>query len=200
MADDWFTDAVATASRESVVRRIPRREQPRHWCWLIFSPGSLLETWTLMSTKFAPATCNLGLWSCCRLNLHSPHLFNLCVLYISSKLNPAVMIIIKKLYFERCSTSCFWQCTLYSVPCTYTWTFWECKKVLNCICSYCSVLIRIENLKSCVCASYRSPWRHTMVTQLWHLLVICPLTFMFYLNLQLLWIKRKYSAGFKSCL
>ena len=96
MADDWFTDAVATASRESVVRRIPRREQPRHWCWLIFSPGSLLETWTLMSTKFAPATWKLGLWSCCRLNLHSPHLFNLCVLYISSKLNPAVMIIIKK--------------------------------------------------------------------------------------------------------
>ena len=36
MADDWFTDAVATASRESVVRRIPRREQPRHWCWLKF--------------------------------------------------------------------------------------------------------------------------------------------------------------------
>ena len=51
----------------------------------------------------------------------------------------------------------------------------------------------------CVCASYRLPQRHTMVTQLWHLLIICAFTyFMFYLKLQLLWIKRKYSVGFKS--
>ena len=42
----------------------------------------------------------------------------------------------------------------------------------------------------CVCASYRLPQRHTMVTQLWHLLIICAFTyFMFYLKLQLLWIK-----------
>ena len=65
----------------------------------------------------------------------------------------------------------------------------------NCICRY---LYVSGNTWTCVCASYRWPRRHTMVTQLWHLLIICAFTFMFYLNLQLLWIKRKYSVGFKS--
>ena len=82
------------------------------------SESGLDCTWELEAWKFFEPT-NLLVLKKNALQASSHLHFNLCVLYISTKLNSAV-IDYEKLYFENCSTLMFLTMHSTPLPCTHT--------------------------------------------------------------------------------